>query len=68
MVTCNLGIKTRKEIQGLSEIVESQLYQVSLDRSVLKFGRQVNTFHDNSLDSFDGSFPLVFPDLKIKYP
>ena len=57
--------KLKVDIQVLSEIFDSELYQMPLNRSILKLGGEVNDFHEEALNCFDGSLPLVLKHLEL---
>ena len=57
--------KLKVDIQVLSEILDSELYQMPLNRSILKLRGKVNSFHDEALNCFGGSLPLVLKNLEL---
>ena len=57
--------KIKVDIQVLSEIIDSELYQMPLNRSILKLGGEVNSFHEEALNCSGCSLPLVLKHLEL---
>ena len=57
--------KLKVDLQVLGEIFDSELYQMPLNRSILKLGGEVNSFHEETLNCCGGSLPLVLKHLEL---
>jgi hypothetical protein len=51
--------KLKVDVQVLSEILDSELYQMPLNRPILKPGGEINSFHEEALNCFGDNLPLV---------